>query len=168
MLKITETKIKTVVEYKVYWNGHTIENQFFSIYKVKLSSPHKELTKLCKEKGVKIARSKHGSITENIKQIDKYVQEIHVPYMKEWLDEINELDFINNDDVNKEELDKLIEVGSKYGRVGSNKYSLNTYIASLYNRYEDMLEHINNNDTVRMISLNASYQELMRYVNKCN
>lgn len=166
MLKVEETSVKSKVEYEVHLGDHTIEHQCFNIYKVKLSDLHKELVKLCKAKGVKIAKSKNGSIAENIKMLDKYIQEKHIPDTKEWYDRIKELDYIHNDKVDKKQLEELIEVGSDYARFGSGNSAIHGYVDDLYSQYERTIKHISNSNTVTKIGLIVSYQELERRINK--
>ena len=94
MLKITETGLKTIVEYEVKVSDNLYHKNSFTIQNRSLKELHKQLTKLCKEKNIRIERAKNGSFANHLKQFETYIQKVHNPLLNKWLDDLNSLDYL--------------------------------------------------------------------------
>ena len=140
MLKITETGLKTIVEYEVKVSDNLYRKNSFTIQNRSLKDFHKQLTKLCKEKSVKIERAKNGSFASHLKQFDTYIQEVHNNILKQWLEDLNSLDYLKNDAVSIEEYRQIEEMLKDYPRIGSSNYVVYSYIEKLYKTYDDMMK----------------------------
>ena len=169
MLKITETGLKTIVEYEVKVSDNLYRKNSFTIQNRSLKDLHKQLTKLCKEKSVKIERAKNGSFASHLKQFDTYIQEIHNSLLNKWLDDLNSLDYLKNDAVSIEEYRQVDDILKNCPTFGSGKYAVYSYIEKLYNTYDDMIERLKNTDTLSKISLSSvDYTQLEYLINKYN
>lgn len=169
MLKITETGLKTIVEYEVKVSDNLYHKNGFTIQNRSLKDLHKQLTKLCKEKSVKIERAKNGSFANHLKQFEAYIQEVHNSILKQWLEDLNSLDYLKNDTVSIEEYRQIEEMLKDYPRIGSSNYAVYSYIEKLYKTYDDMIERLKNTDTLSKISLSSvDYTQLEYLINKYN
>ena len=169
MLNIKEMELKTVVNYEIKVSDNLYKQVEFSIQNRSWKDLHKQLTKLCKEKSVKIERAKNGSFASHLKQFDKYIQEVHNPLLNKWLDDLNSLDYLKNDLIAIEQYREVDSLTKTYPIHGNGKYAVYSYIEKLYKTYDDMIERLKNTDTLSKISLSSvDYTQLEYLINKYN
>lgn len=169
MLTIKEMELKTVVNYEIKVSDNLYKQVEFSIQNRSLKDLHKQLTKLCKEKSVKIERAKNGSFASHLKQFDAYIQEVHNPLLNKWLDDLNSLDYLKNDSITIEQYREIEEMLKDYPRIGSSNYAVYSYIEKLYKTYDDMIERVSSSNTLSKISLSCvDYTQLEYLINKYN
>lgn len=167
MLNIKEMELKTVVNYEIKVSDNLYKQVEFSIQNRSLKDLHKQLTKLCKEKSVKIERAKNGSFASHLKQFDTYIQEIHNPLLNKWLDDLNSLDYLKNDLITIEQYKEVDSLSKTYPIHGSGKYAVYSYIEKLYKTYDDMIERVSSSNTLSKISLSSvDYTQLEYLINK--
>lgn len=169
MLNIKEMELKTVVNYELKVSDNLYKQVEFSIQNRSLKDLHKQLAKLCKDKGVKIERAKNGSFASHLKQFDTYIQEVHNNILKQWLEDLNSLDYLKNDLITIEQYKEVDSLSKTYPIHGSGKYAVYSYIEKLYKTYDDMIERVTISNTLSKISLSSvDYTQLEYLINKYN